>query len=61
METKEELLDRVCSILGGRCAEEHFFGRITTGAYDDLQKAYQLVHQMVAKLGMDEEIGYIAY
>lgn len=35
LETKEELLDRICAILGGRCAEEEFFGKITTGAYDD--------------------------
>jgi len=36
LETKEELLDRICCILGGRCAEELFNGKVTTGAYDDL-------------------------
>jgi len=40
LESKSELLDRICCILGGRCAEEIFFNNITTGAYDDLKKAY---------------------
>jgi len=48
----EELTDRICSILGGRCAEELFNGKITTGAYDDLKKAYDVAYNMVAKLGM---------
>lgn len=58
--TKEELLDQLVSILGGRVAEEEFFGRVTTGAYDDLQKAYRIAHSIVTKLGMTEEIGYIS-
>jgi len=36
--TKEQLFDRMCMMLGGRASEEIFFGRITTGAQDDLQK-----------------------
>lgn len=36
--TKEQLFDRMCMALGGRVSEEIFFGRITTGAQDDLQK-----------------------
>jgi len=36
--TKEQLFDRMCMTLGGRVSEEIFFGRITTGAQDDLQK-----------------------
>jgi len=47
LETKEELLDRICCILGGRCAEEHFNGKVTTGAYDDLQKAYKVAKNIV--------------
>mmetsp|Transcript_36672 Transcript_36672/g.32870 ORF Transcript_36672/g.32870 Transcript_36672/m.32870 type:complete len:407 (-) Transcript_36672:142-1362(-) len=52
LETKEELMDRICSILGGRCAEEVFFGKVTTGAYDDLRKAYDIADAMVTKFGM---------
>jgi AFG3 family protein len=51
LETKEELIDRICCILGGRCSEEVFFNRITTGAYDDLKKAYETAHAIVTKFG----------
>lgn len=61
LQTKEELLDQICCILGGRCSEQHFFGEITTGAFDDLQKVYRIAHQMVTKLGMDDEIKYSMY
>ena len=63
-------MDRICCILGGRCAEEYFFKRITTGAYDDLKKAYETAHALVTKfgiffsnilIGMSEEIGFIGY
>lgn len=61
LQTKEELLDRICFILGGRLAEQHFFNEVTTGAYDDLEKAYNLAYHIVAKFGMDKELGYIAF
>ena len=54
-------MDRICFILGGRCAELHFFKQVTTGAYDDLQKAYDLAYNIVAKFGMSESIGYVAF
>ncbi|CAD8208329.1 unnamed protein product [Paramecium pentaurelia] len=61
LETKQELLDRICCILGGRVAEEIFFGQVTTGAYDDLKKAYDVAHSIVTKFGMNENIGYIGF
>ena len=57
LETKEELMDRICCILGGRCSEELFRSKITTGASDDLRKAYDLAEAIVVKLGMSEKIG----
>lgn len=60
LETREELIDRICCILGGRCAEEHFNGEVTTGAYDDLQKAYKIAKNMVCALGMSEKLGLVA-
>jgi AFG3 family protein len=45
--SKEQLLDRICMTLGGRVAEEIFFGRITTGAQDDLQKVTQIAYAQV--------------
>lgn len=61
LEKKEELLDRICSILGGRCAEKVFFGKVTTGAYDDFNKAYSLAHNMITKVGMSDSIGLVNY
>lgn len=61
LQTKEELEDRIAVILGGRCAEEEFYGEVTTGAYDDLEKAYEVALAMVTKLGMSEKIGNYAY
>ncbi|KHJ98702.1 ATP-dependent metallopeptidase HflB [Oesophagostomum dentatum] len=45
--SKEQLLDRMCMTLGGRVSEEIFFGRITTGAQDDLQKVTQMAYAQV--------------
>jgi AFG3 family protein len=61
LNTKTQLIDRICFILGGRCAEEQFFGKITNGASDDLKKAYEIAHSIVVKLGMSEEIGYVGF
>lgn len=55
------MLDRICCILGGRVSEETFFGEVTTGAYDDLKKAYEVAHNIVTKFGMSENIGYVGY
>jgi len=48
--SKEQLLDRICMTLGGRVSEEIFFGRITTGAQDDLQKVTQIAYAQVRSL-----------
>ncbi|VDP40733.1 unnamed protein product [Heligmosomoides polygyrus] len=47
--SKEQLLDRMCMTLGGRVSEEIFFGRITTGAQDDLQKVTQMAYAQVSQ------------
>lgn len=61
LNTKTELVDQICFILGGRCAEEEFFGKITNGASDDLQKAYQIAHNVVVKLGMNDRVGNVGF
>eukprot|EP00825_Cyclidium_porcatum_P036056 TRINITY_DN3790_c0_g2_i3.p1 TRINITY_DN3790_c0_g2~~TRINITY_DN3790_c0_g2_i3.p1 ORF type:complete len:230 (-),score=45.31 TRINITY_DN3790_c0_g2_i3:230-919(-) len=43
------------------CAEQIFFQSVTTGAYDDLKKAYELCHQIVTKFGMSDVIGNVGY
>lgn len=59
--SKDDLLDKICAILGGRVAEEVCFGRITTGASDDLQKATSIAQALVASFGMNERLGTIGY
>ena len=54
-------MDRISCVLGGRCSEEFFNGKITTGAYDDLKKGYDIAHAMITKFGMSEKIGFIGY
>lgn len=59
--TKEQLLDRMCMTLGGRVSEEIFFGRITTGAQDDLQKITQMAYSQVVKFGMSAKVGPLSF
>ncbi|APT75552.1 cell division protein FtsH [Marinitoga sp. 1137] len=59
--TKEEILDRITGILGGRAAEELVFNQITSGAANDLQKATEYARIMVLKFGMSERLGPVAW
>ena len=58
--TKEELLTELCSLLGGRAAEQVVFGTMTTGAANDLQRATALSRNMIAQYGMSEALGLMA-
>lgn len=58
--TTEELHDKICALLGGRVAEEIIFGRISTGAQNDLERITTMAYAMVAEYGMSEELGYIS-
>ncbi len=58
--SKEELLDRLTSTLGGRAAEEISFGEITTGAYNDLKQATEIAKRMVVSYGMSDRVGPIS-
>ncbi|MGK7371234.1 MAG: ATP-dependent zinc metalloprotease FtsH, partial [Candidatus Halalkalibacterium sp. M3_1C_030] len=58
--TTEELDDKICSLLGGRIAEEITFGQISTGAQNDLERITNMAFAMVAEYGMSEELGYIS-
>ncbi len=59
--TKQELLDRIAVLLGGRVAEELYFSEITSGASDDLQKATQCAQMMICELGMSEKLGNLTF
>lgn len=59
--TTEQLIDRMCMTFGGRVAEEIFFGKITTGAQDDLQKITKLAFELVGNYGMSRDFGPISF
>jgi cell division protease FtsH len=59
--TKQELLDRLSVLLGGRVAEEIIFGEISTGAHNDLFRATDIAKSMVKEYGMSEKLGYMTF
>lgn len=59
--TKEQLLDRVCAVLGGRAAEQVLLGKISTGAVNDLERVTQMAYAQVAIYGMNDKIGLLSY
>lgn len=61
LRTREQILDMVCMALAGRASEQITFGRVTTGAADDLRRVTQIVYQMVSVYGMNERVGQLAF
>ena len=59
--TKEQLLDEMASALGGRAAEEIIFGRVSSGAQNDLEKVTKQAYAMVSIFGMSEKVGNVSY
>ena len=59
--TKEEMLDEMCSLLGGRAAEDLFIHHISTGAMNDLERATKSAYGMVAYAGMSDRLPNICY
>lgn len=55
--TKQEMLDRICGLLGGRVAEEIVLGEISTGASNDLERVTSIARQMITEYGMSERLG----
>ncbi|KAK3920457.1 AFG3-like protein 2 [Frankliniella fusca] len=61
LQTKEDIFDKMCQLLGGRVAEEIFFNRITTGAQDDLRKITQIAYAQVMEWGMNDKVGNVSF
>jgi len=59
--SKRELLERICTLLGGRVAEEQVLGDSSTGASSDLQRATAIARSMVTKYGMSERLGTVVF
>lgn len=58
--TKDELMARLVTLLGGRAAEETVFSTVTTGASNDIEKATQLARAMITQYGMSEKFGLMS-
>ena len=59
--TTEQLLDQMCSALGGRAAEELIFSKISTGALSDLEKITKQAYAMVSIYGLNKRVGNISF
>lgn len=59
--TKSQMLDEMCSALGGRAAEEIMFGEVSTGALSDLEKITKQAYSMVTIYGLNDKVGNISY
>ena len=59
--TTEQILDEMCTALGGRAAEQLTFGKISTGALSDLEKVTKQAYAMVSVYGLNDKIGNISY
>ena len=61
LQTKDAMLDEMCSLLGGRAAEELFIGTISTGAMNDLERVTKTIYSMIAYAGMSDKLPNISY
>ena len=59
--TKAQMLDEMCSLIGGRVAEEIINGQPSTGALNDLERLTKMAYGMVTYYGMSEKVGNISY
>ncbi len=59
--TKEQMLDEMCALLGGRAAEEVFIGKISSGAMNDLERVTKQAYGMITYLGMSDKMPNLSY
>ncbi len=57
----DQLNDQICMTLGGRASEDIFFGKISTGAQNDLQQITRIAYAMVTTYGMNEKVGNVSF
>lgn len=57
----DQLIDQICMTLGGRASEQIFFGKVSTGASNDLQQVTKMAYSMVTVYGMNPKIGNVSY
>src|SRR6056297_143713 len=59
--TREQLVDEMCAALGGRVSEELIFGKVSTGAMNDLEKITKQAYAMIAYFGMSKKVGHVSF
>ncbi|NDW08130.1 ATP-dependent zinc metalloprotease FtsH [Dysgonomonas sp. 520] len=59
--TKEQMLDEMCALLGGRAAEEVFIGHISSGAVNDLERVTKQAYAMISYMGMSDKLSNLSY
>jgi len=59
--TEEQMLDEMCAILGGRASEDVNFGKVSTGALNDLERVTKQAYSMVVYFGLNKKLGNISY
>ena len=57
----DQLMDQICMTLGGRASEDIFFGKISTGASNDLQQISRIAYSMITVYGMNDKVGNVSY
>ncbi|RYY71632.1 MAG: ATP-dependent zinc metalloprotease FtsH [Chitinophagaceae bacterium] len=57
----DQLMDQICMTLGGRASEDIFFGKISTGASNDLQQITRIAYSMVTTYGMNDKVGNVSF
>jgi len=61
LQTEDQIMDIVCMALAGRAAEDIFFGKVTTGASDDLRRVTAIVYSTIQVYGMNSRLGQLAF
>ncbi|HNJ72756.1 MAG TPA: ATP-dependent zinc metalloprotease FtsH, partial [bacterium] len=59
--SKDELIERMCSLLGGRAAEDIVLGKVSTGASNDLERVTEIANRMVTMYGMSDKLGNLSF
>nr|WP_255489398.1 ATP-dependent zinc metalloprotease FtsH [Dysgonomonas sp. 216] len=59
--TKEQMLDEMCALLGGRAAEEVFIGQVSSGAVNDLERVTKQAYAMISYMGLSDKLPNISY
>ncbi|MEI9933649.1 MAG: hypothetical protein WDM71_02085 [Ferruginibacter sp.] len=57
----DQLMDQICMTLGGRASEDLFFGKISTGASNDLQQITKIAYSMITMYGMNDKVGNVSF